>query len=194
MANNFVEGLAANQQQATTAIVNGFRRLANDAAKQTIPLFTGELDGPTFHDWIEKADRVAVANTWTDAEKLQIFQERLDRPASAYNDGLQENQKDTLEHWRQHFALGFNDALIVQNLATQLENLKQKKSERVRDFAARIDDLYRQVYGAAAAEDAAANVVTLRNATKRTIMLNGLNREIYEQMWSRISLAVCRVF
>ncbi len=87
MANRFVAEMAENHCRATNTIVDGFCSLSNDAAKQTIPLFTGELDG-TFHEWIEKADRVAVENTWTDAEKLRIFQERLARPAGAYNDGL----------------------------------------------------------------------------------------------------------
>jgi len=71
----------------------------------------------------------------------------------------------------------------------QLYNLKQKKTERVRDFSAKIDELYRQVYKAPASEDAAANVVALRNATKRTLLLNGLNREVYNHMWSRIDPA-----
>jgi len=91
MANRFVAEMAENQHRATNTIVDGFRSISNGAAKQTITLFTGELDGPTFHEWIEKADRVAVANTWTDAEKLRIFQERLARPASAFNDGLPNN-------------------------------------------------------------------------------------------------------
>lgn len=87
----------------TTTCLN-YRLLWCDCSPQlarTIPLFTRELDGPTFHKWIEKAVHVAVANKWTDAEKLQIFQERLARPASAFNDGLRANQKDTLKHWRE---------------------------------------------------------------------------------------------
>jgi len=54
--------------------------------------------GPTFHEWTEKVERVAVANTWINVEKLQIFQKRLARPANAYIDGLPANQKYPLEH------------------------------------------------------------------------------------------------
>ncbi len=188
MANvqQILQALAASQLQATNAIVDGFRSFHMDTQKQAIPLFSGDMGGQTVHEWLEKADRIAQINTWPPEDCLRIYQERLTKPASNYNDTLTDAQKDTFALWRTNFTNGFNDALVKQDILNQLDDIIQHKSERVRDYVARIDTLYRQAFGAALAEDAAANVETLRNAKKRTVFLNGLNRDIYNLMWYRL--------
>lgn len=183
---NILQDMADSQLEATNTIVNGFRNFHMDAAKQAIPLFSGEIGGQTVHEWLEKADRVAQVNGWTDAERLRIYQERLTDSASTYNDTLTAAQKETLAHWRTNFTNGFNDAVVKQSILNQLDNITQNKTERVRDFVARINTLYRQAFGAQPADDEAVNVATLRNAKKRTVFLNGLNREIYNLLWYRL--------
>jgi len=66
-----------------------------DAAKQAIPLVSGEKGGQTVHEWLENADRIAQINTRTPEDCLRIYQERLTKPVSNYNDSLTDAQRDT---------------------------------------------------------------------------------------------------
>ena len=184
--NAALQRMADDHERSANAIIAGFRSINMDAAKQEIPLFSGEIGGESIHDWLEKAERVAVNNGWTDAEKLRLFQQRLIKPASSFNDSIPADNKATLALWRQHFSAGFDDALATSTLKNKLDSLEQAPTERVRDYVAKINTTYRQAYGAATADDANANVVTLRDERKRAVFLQGLNRSIYNLMWFRL--------
>ncbi len=68
----------------------------------------------------------------------------------------------------------------------ELKDLKQEPTERVRDFQKRIDDMYRLAYGVGSATSNDANVVLVRDDTKKGVLLQGLRKEIATLVWNRL--------
>ena len=68
----------------------------------------------------------------------------------------------------------------------ELKDLNQEPTERVRDFQKRIDDMYRLAYGVGPATSNDANVVLVRDDTKKGVLLQGLRKEIATLVWNRL--------
>lgn len=179
--------LAVSHEQATQTLVDNLRDMGANSAKQQIPYFSGKLGEQTVHEWFEKADRVAQAEGWNNQRRLRIFQERLTKPASCYNETIPEATRADYAAWRAAFITGFSDEATKNRWKNELEKMKQDPNERVRDFAARINQMYLQVHGPGPANNQQVDVQTLREDTKKKIFLNGLRRDVYNNIWSRIA-------
>lgn len=182
--------LAQSHEQATQSLVDNLRDMGANSAKQQIPLFSGKLGDQTVHEWLEKADRIAIAEGWDEPRKLRYYQQRLIKPASAFNDTIPEETRTTnFPAWRTAFITGFADETTKNRWKHDLENLKQDPNERVRDFVSRINNLYLQVHGPGPANNQQADVTALREDTKKKIFLNGVRRDVYSNIWSRVDPA-----
>ena len=190
MANldNLVQCLTQSQEQATNSLVTGLWRLSVNTAKQSILLFSGKLGEQTVNEWFEKAEEVARAEGWTNQQKLQLFQDRLVKPALVYNNNMAPAQKNNYIVWKHNFKNDFTDITVTERHKNKLDTLKQEPDERVRDFVIRLNDLYKEVHGEGPATNMEPDVATLRKENKKKIFLNGLNREIYPLVWGRLDL------
>ncbi len=56
----------------------------------------------------------------------------------------------------------------------------------MRDFQKRIDDMYKLAYGEGPATSNDANVILVRNDTKKEVLLQGLRKEIATIVWNRL--------
>lgn len=144
---DILQGLADSQRDASDSLIEGLSNLNAHAVKQTIPLFTGEIGGQSVDDWFKVADQIATNAGWTDEQKLTLFQQRLAKPASSFNDRLTATEKADFATWKRNFTNGFKDEPFRQTIKEKLENIKQDMNERVRDLRIRLDNLFDQVYG-----------------------------------------------
>ncbi|EFX61899.1 hypothetical protein DAPPUDRAFT_120791 [Daphnia pulex] len=108
--------------------------------------------------------------------------------AANFNDSLTAAEKATYAVWKQALLDGLTDNTTTARKKEQLKTLKQKETERVRDFKIRIDDTYRIAYGVNAATSRHADVVALRNETLKDVLLNGLKPQIADLVWNRPNL------
>jgi hypothetical protein len=139
-------------------------------------------------EWFKIAERIATHAAWTDEQKLRFFQERMSKSAANFNDSLTVAEKATYAVWKQALLDGLTDNTTKARKKEQLKTLKQKETERVRDFKIRIDDTYRIAYGVNAATSRHADVVALRNETLKDVLLNGLKPQIADLVWNRPNL------
>jgi hypothetical protein len=128
---------------------------------------------------------MATHAAWTDEQKLRFFQERMSKSAANFNDSLTAAEKATYALWKQAILDGLADNTKKARKKEQLKTLKQEETERVRDFNTRIDDTYRIAYGVNAATSRHADVVVLRDETKKDVLLNGLKTQIADLVWNR---------
>lgn len=171
----------------TQALIQGMNNLNAITFKREIPEFTGDLDdGVTIDEWLKTANRVAVVAGWTDDQKLRYFQDRLRKSAANFNDSLTQQQRDTFQHWETAMVTEFQDSAVRSLRKAQLKHLKQKHSERIRDFKKRIDDTYKTAYGDAVANSRDREVALLRNEIKKEVFLNGIRPQIATIIWSRL--------
>ena len=101
------------------------------------------------------------------------------------NDSLTPAQKATYQIWKTSIITGLTDHTTKARKKEELNTLKQKDTERVRDFKIKIDDLYRISYGIGPDTDQDVVVVALRNETKKDVLLNGLKTPISDLVWNR---------
>jgi hypothetical protein len=76
-------------------------------------------------------------------KKLRFLQEKLTKAAANFNDSLTPAQKTTYQLWKTSIITGLTDLTTKVRKKEGLNTLKQKDTERVRDFKIKIDDLYR---------------------------------------------------
>ena len=172
----------------TQAIVESMAVLNAVTFKREIPEYLGELEGGmTIEEWIKKAYRVGNSAGWTNDQKFKFFQERLAKSAANLNETLAADKKDTLEHWIAAMKEAFHDNAAKALRKTQLKQIKQQESERVRDLKKRIDDTYRLAYGDAVADSRDAQVTILREEIKKEVLLNGIKPNIANMIWGRLA-------
>jgi hypothetical protein len=168
---------------------NGLVFINAQTVKKEIPAFTKEIESKTaIEEWFKIAERIATHAAWTDEQKLRFFQERMKKSAANFNDSLTAAEKATYAVWKQALLDGLTDNTTKARKKEQLKTLKQKETERVRDFKIRIDDTYRIAYGVNAATSRHAHVVALRNETLKDVLLNGLKPQIADLVWNRPNL------
>jgi hypothetical protein len=165
---------------------NGLVFINAQNVKKEIPAFTGEIEGKmAIEEWFKLAERMATHAAWTDEQKLRFFQERMSKSAANFNDSLGAADKATYAIWKQAILDGLADNTTKARKKESLKTLKQEETERVRDFKTRIDDTYRIAYGVNAATSRHADVVALRDETKKDVLLNGLKTQIADLVWNR---------
>ncbi|EFX77928.1 hypothetical protein DAPPUDRAFT_105537 [Daphnia pulex] len=176
---------AAVERQAEI-LETGLVFINAQSVKKEIPTFTGEIEGKmAIEEWFKLAERMATHAAWTDEQKLHFFQERMSKSAANFNDSLPNADRVTYAVWKQAILNGLADNTTKARKKEQLKTLKQEEKERVRDFKTRIDDTYRIAYGVNAATSNHADVVALRDETKKDVLLNGLKTQIADLVWNR---------
>ncbi len=176
---------AAVERQAEI-LENGLVFINAQTLKKEIPAFTGEIEGKmAIEEWFKLAELTATHALWTDEQKLRFFQEKMRKSAANFNDSLTQVEKATYALWKQAILDGLADNTTKARKKEQLKTLKQEDTERVRDFKTRIDDTYRIAYGVNAATSRHADVVALRDETKKDVLLNGLKTQIADLVWNR---------
>ena len=121
-----------------------------------------------------------------DDQKLAFFQEKLTKSAANFNDSLTDVQRQTYAVWKPLVLQGLSDDTIKAVKKCELKELQQDPTERVRDFQKRIDDMYKLAYGEGPATSNDANVILVRNDTKKEVLLQGLRKEIATLVWNRL--------
>ncbi|EFX76675.1 hypothetical protein DAPPUDRAFT_322157 [Daphnia pulex] len=165
---------------------NGLVFINAQNVKKEIPAFTGEIEGKmAIEEWFKLAERMVTHAAWTDEKKLRFFQERMSKSAANFNDSLAAADKSTYAIWKQAILDGLADNTTKARKKESLKTLKQEETERVRDFKTRIYDTYRIAYGVNAATSRHADVVALRDETKKDVLLNGLKTQIADLFWNR---------
>ena len=81
---------------------------------------------------------------------------------------------------------GFLTPADREQLKKQLRSLQQRPDQAVRDFIARIDELYKQVYGEEMATSTEELVITARDSIKTPILQTGIQERFKNELWSRI--------
>lgn len=175
---------AANQ---ALAITTGFNSISAINFKREIPEFSGDLDESLpIDEWFKIADKVATTAQWTDAQKEIYFKDRLTKSALNFSNALNPGVVTTYAQWRTAMINGFQDTTLRNLRKDQLKLLKQRPTERSRDFKKRIDETYRNAYGADIDDSGEAHVLTLKNDVKKETLLNGLRSEIIFLIWGRL--------
>ena len=165
---------------------NGLATINAQAAKKEIPQFKGDIESKlAIEEWFKIAEKIATNAGWTDVQKLRFLQEKLTKSAANFNDSLTQAQKATYQIWKTSIITGLTDHTTKARKKEELNTLKQKDTERVRDFKIKIDDLYRISYGIGPDTDQDVVVVALRNETKKDVLLNGLKTPISDLVWNR---------
>jgi hypothetical protein len=150
---------------------------------QTIPQFSGKLKEKSILDWFKQAEKIATATGWDDSEKLRFFSSRLVKPASDFHETLLKDKKaTTYDQWKKYLIEGFMDDIERDQARIDLESLRQKPDQRVRDFAKEIDDLYAKAYGTEISEATEDSTVQLRDREKKRILLAGMRDAIYKRL------------
>jgi hypothetical protein len=174
---NMVDTLRQAGEENTTALVTGMRNLAAQRKLEGLPTFSGDSNCPLVIDeWFKIAERVARLAGWTDEQKLSYFQEKLTKSAANFNDSLTDVQRQTYAVWKPLVLLGLSDDTIKAVKKCELKKLQQDPTEHVRDFQKRIDDMYKLAYGEGPATSNDANVILVRNDTKKEVLLQGLRK------------------
>ena len=169
------------------AIRNGFSSISALNFKKEIPEFTGDLDESLpVDEWFKIADKVATAAQWTDAQRLVYYKDRMTKSAANFSAALPALTAGDNDNWRAAMINGFQDLTLRNLRKDQLKHLKQRQAERTRDFKKRIDETYRNAYGAAIDDSQEADVLTLKNEVKKEALLNGLRSEILFLIWGRL--------
>jgi hypothetical protein len=182
-----VDTLRQAGEDNTTALVTGMRNLAAQRKLEGLPTFSGDSNCPLVIDeWFKIAERVARLADWTDPQKLAFFQEKLTKSAANFNDSLTDVQRQTYAVWKPLVIQGLSDDTIKAVKKCELKELQQDPTERVRDFQKRIDDMYKLAYGEGPATSNDANVILVRNDTKKEVLLQGLRKEIAALVWNRL--------
>ena len=165
---------------------NGLATINAQAAKKEIPQFKGDIESKlAIEEWFKIAEKIATNAGWTDVQKLRFLQEKLTKSAANFNDSLTPAQKATYQIWKNSVITGLTDHTTKARKKEELNTLKQKETERVRDFKIKIDDLYRISYGIGPDTDQDVVVVALRNEIKKDVLLNGLKTPISDLVWNR---------
>ena len=187
LTQDMIDTLQQAGQQNTDALVTGMRNLNAQRKLESIPFFSGDSNCTLVIDeWFKIAERVARLAGWTDPQKIIYFQEKLTKSAAHFNDSLTPAQRDVYDDWKDLLLQGLHDNTLTAMKKGELKDLKQEPAERVRDFQKRIDDMYRLAYGVGPATSNDANVVLVRDDTKKGVLLQGLRKEIATLVWNRV--------
>ncbi|KAK4012418.1 hypothetical protein OUZ56_021517 [Daphnia magna] len=133
LANNAAAGQNQQQQQnLPQAPVLPIPRIAN-AAVDSIPCFEGKLmDFP--QDFIDFVDRVAVAEGWTDAQRIQVAARRLLKTALDWHIHIGHTHA-TWNNWSLAFTANFSPRLHVSEWLHLVEDRRQKNGESGIEYA-----------------------------------------------------------
>ena len=150
---------------------------------QTIPQFSGKLKEKSILDWFKMAEKTAVTAGWDDSQKLRFFSSRLTKPASDFHETLVKEQKALVySQWKKYLMEGFMDEIEKDQARSDLESLRQKPDQRIRDFAREIDDLYSKAYGVTISEATDDVAVQLRDREKKKIFFTGMKEAVYKRL------------
>ena len=81
---------------------------------------------------------------------------------------------------------GFNNDTIRAMQKAQLNKVSQNPNERVCEYKIRIDGLYKSAYGGEVAVSNYDEVIYLRNAKKKEVLMKGMRMNIRKLLWSRL--------
>ncbi len=164
--------------------------------KKLIPLFMGTGDDTLITDWIEEAERIATNNRWTPEEKVRFFSDRLkDDAIEWHKNHLEQNALDDYDGWKKSLIEAFSDATDLENRRQELNNLKQKATQRTRAFVRKIDSLYDKVYGkmktptpnhSAVEMTLLLDIKNKRDKEKKDILMKGLLDKFKQEMWPKM--------
>lgn len=164
--------------------------------KKLIPLFMGTGDDTLISDWIEEAERIATNNRWTPEEKVRFFSDRLkDDAIEWHKNHLEKHALDDYDGWKKSLIEAFSDATDLENRRQELNNLKQKATQRTRAFVRKIDSLYDKVYGkmkTPTPNHSAVEITLLldiknkRDKEKKDILMKGLLDKFKQEMWPKM--------
>ncbi len=125
---NLVKQLANNVAAAPAAVAR-----VTAAVVDSIPCFKGKLmDFP--QDFIDFVDRVAVAEGWTDAQRIQVAARRLLKTALDWHIHIG-HAHATWNDWSLAFTANFSPRLNVSEWLHLVEDRRQKSGESGIEYA-----------------------------------------------------------
>lgn len=125
---NLVQQLANNAAAPAAAVAR-----VTAAAVDSIPCFEGKLmDFP--QDFIDFVDRVAVAEGWTDAQRIQVAARRLLKTALDWHIHIG-HAHATWNDWSLAFTANFSPRLNVSEWLHLVEDRRQKSGESGIEYA-----------------------------------------------------------
>ena len=116
-------------------------------ALDRIPAFTGIPRNLRVQDFFREAERVAALVGWNGEQKKKYFSERFSSLAASYQDEINEDPIKrywTYDEWKNDIMDRFIDKSETAYFKRELESARQMEGERVQDFNARINDLFRK--------------------------------------------------
>lgn len=113
--------------------------------RYTIPNFSGCKRGALVQDWLYESEQAASLLRWTDAEKLNEFVRHLRGEALDYHRQELARIKD-YALWCKMMVAKFKK-MDKSFYLEELNNLKQKPDQSVREFAQEIDSLFVKALG-----------------------------------------------
>ena len=131
LANNAAAGQNPQQNQNPAPVAPTPRVAA--AAVESIPCFQGKLmDFP--QDFVDFVDRVAVAEGWTDAQRIQVAARRLQKTALDWHIHAGHTHT-TWADWSGAFIMNFSPRLHVGEWLRLVEDRRQKIDESGMEYA-----------------------------------------------------------
>jgi hypothetical protein len=189
---NPLNNMGATAADISLAVTTAFKQLLSEEDKRKIPMFGENTKNMSFPEWLRTADRVAVRNGWTDAEKLTKYAERLEGAAKTFQatiwTGVDPNDQN-IGKWKQLMREQFLTAVDKDRLRHQLITLKQKPEEPVGDFISKINELFTLSYGGEHDDSPDDLVKQNRNDIKNRVLSTGLLPKYRTELWNRIQNA-----
>ena len=135
-----------------------------------------------------EAERTARGSNWSNEQMRRYFPERFRHLAESYHETIRKKPEYAgYKEWKKAIIDRFTDPTQPETHRKELNDIKQKDEERVRDFKSRIERLFRKGYGEEAADAADPGTVAIREITLRRAFQDGLNEHLQQGYWNRIT-------
>ena len=173
------------------------RALYSLEERKQIPVFEGKRGKPLVHVWLEEAERVAQSSSWSSADKIKSFGDRLRGDAFDWHKTYIASAQlpDDYELWEKAFIDRFLTEADRENLKKELFKLKQGE-QSTQTFVSRLNKLYDIVNRKEISIDLnrALNetkelyhsLYLIRSEEKKKLLIKGLPDDIKKIVWSRV--------
>ena len=173
------------------------RALYSLEERKQIPVFEGKRGKPLVHVWLEEAERVAQSSSWTSADKVKSFGDRLRSDAFDWHKTniASAQLPDDYEMWKKAFVYRFLTEADRENLKKELFKLKQGE-QSTQTFVGRLNKLYDIVNrkeisidlntASNETKELYSSLYLIRSEEKKKLLIKGLPDDIKKIVWSRV--------
>ncbi|KZS08393.1 Uncharacterized protein APZ42_027677 [Daphnia magna] len=183
--------LSQDQPTPIMATASDQGELVSIPLREKIPHFSGYLGDISVQDWFHEAERIAKGANWSREQMKRYFSERFTKLALSFQEEIDDpNYPDPVvsyQEWKELIIQEFKDPTENQYFKNELNEIKQKTNERVRDFRARIEKILIKGYGENMFRSQNETLTSVRDDILKSVFENGLKNDLQAGYDNRIS-------